>query len=129
MLTDLSPYRRAATISTGLAVLWVVVALLRDGTTFHLAPMLVAAVLPIVVAYDNEEGVETSRLALATLAGLAIALLGTLVLAIAGELTGPSLLPFGGALTESVIFAAVGAVAGFVIGLLRRSTTAAEPLS
>jgi len=128
VLTE-SQYRRAVAISIGLAVLWVVVALLRDGTTFHLAPMLVAAVLPIVVASDNEEGVETSRLALAALAGLAIALLGTLFLAVAGEMTGPSLLPSGGAVAESVIFAIVGAIGGFAIGRLRRRTSATEPLS
>lgn len=121
MLTNipLSEFRRAATYSAGLAVLWVVLGFIRAGTTFHLAPALVAVVLPVVFAYDTDES-STQDMGLAALGGLAVALVGTLILAAAGQMTGPSLLPFGGAVTESVIFAIAGAAAGFIIATIRQ---------
>jgi len=117
----ISRFRRAASFSTGLAVLWIVLALIRTGTTFHLAPALVAVVFPVTFAYDSDGKASTRDLGVATLAGLGLALLGTLILTVAGELTGPSLLPFGGAVTESVVFAIAGAATGFVIGAVRRA--------
>ena len=123
MLTTIrsSRYRRAASIALGFAALWIVFAFIRSGTTFHLAPVLVAATVSVVFAYDARDRVTTAELAIASLAGLAIALLTTLVLALVDQMTGPSLLPFGGGVTESVIFAAVGAIAGFGIGVVLRS--------
>ena len=112
-------FRRGAAYSAGLAVLWVVLAFLRSGTTFHLAPLLVAAVLPVVVAWDGEDSYQ--QLTLASIGGLVVALIATAILTLAGEMTGPSLLPFGGAVTESVIFAVVGAAAGFGIASWRRN--------
>ncbi len=114
-------FRRAVSISLGLAVLWVVVAFLRSGTTFHLAPILVAAALPVAVAYDTRDHTSTRDLVLATVVGLAIALVATLILTLADEMTGPSLLPFGGAVTEAVVFSLVGALGGLVIATLRRN--------
>lgn len=116
-----SQYRRAVLSSVGLAVLWIVVAFIRSGATFHLAPILVAASLPILAAYDSEDRITITELTIASVAGLTIALLATLLLTVADQLTGPSLLPFGGAVTESVVFAIGGAVAGFGIGLLQRN--------
>ena len=100
--------------------MWVVVALVRSGTTFHLAPILVAAALPVAVAYDTRDQTSTQDLVLATVVGLAIALVATLILTLADEMTGPSLLPSGGAITEAVVFSLVGALGGFVIAMLRR---------
>ncbi len=114
-------FRRAVSISLGLSVLWVVVALVRSGTTFHLAPILVAAALPVAVAYDTRDQTSTRDLVLATVVGLAIALVATLILTLADEMTGPSLLPSGGGITEAVVFSLVGALGGFVIATLRRN--------
>ena len=114
-------FRRAVSISLGLAVLWVVVAFLRSGTTFHLAPILVAAMFPVAVSYDSPDQISTLHLALASVIGLAIALVATLILTLADEMTGPSLLPSGGAVTEAVVFSLVGAIGGFVIATLRRN--------
>ncbi len=122
--TSLSPFRRAAASSIGLAVLWVVVALLRSGTTFHLAPALVAAVLPVVFAYDGDDRTSARPIVVAALAGLVVALVATLVLAATGLMTGPSLLPFGGAVTESVVFAIAGAIGGLAIAMLHHRSAA-----
>ncbi len=113
-------FSRAVSISLGLALLWVVVALLRSGTTFHLAPILVAAAVPIAVAYDTQDQTSTQDLVVATVIGLVLALVATLILTLADEMTGPSLLPSGGAVTEAVVFSLTGAIGGFVIATLRR---------
>ncbi len=113
-------FRRAVSISLGLAVLWVAVAFLRSGTTFHLAPILVAAAFPVTVAYDTRDRMSMRHLALASVVGLAIALVATLILTLADMMTGPSLLPSGGAVTEAVVFSLIGAIGGFVIATLRR---------
>jgi hypothetical protein len=114
-----SQLRRAASISLGLALLWIVVAFLRSGSTFHLAPILVAAAFPVMYAFDPEDRISARDLLPPTVAGLAIALVTTLILAVAGEMTGPSLLPFGGAATEAVVFSLAGAIGGFGIGMFR----------
>ncbi|GMQ84866.1 MAG: hypothetical protein BMS9Abin07_0431 [Acidimicrobiia bacterium] len=115
-------FDRAISMSLGLAVLWVVLPFLRSETTFHLAPVLVAAALPVGAAYSTPERISTRHLVLATVGGLAIALAATLILTVAGKLTELSLLPFGGAVTEAVLFSIVGAMGGFVIALLRRNS-------
>ena len=114
-------FGRAVSISLGLAVLWVLVGFLRSGTTFHLAPILVAAALPVAVAYDSRDQTSTQDLVVAAVIGLAIALVATLILTLADEMTGPSLLPSGGAVTETIVFSLVGAIGGFVIAMLRRN--------
>lgn len=121
MLTNIrsSQMRRAASISIGLAVLWIFVAFVRSGLTFHLAPILVAGTFPVIYAFDAEEPISARGLVPPTVAGLAIALVTTLILAVAGEMTGPSLLPFGGAATEAVVFSLAGAIGGFGIGMFR----------
>ena len=114
-------FRRAVSISVGLALLWVVVAFIRSGATFHLAPILVAAAVPVAVSYDSRDNVSTLRLALASMIGLAISLVATLILTAADMMAGPSLLPSGGAVTEAVVFSLVGALGGFVVATLRRN--------
>ena len=116
-----SQLRRAASISLGLAVLWIVVALLRSGTTFHLAPILVAGALPVVVAFDAQDQISAQHLVLPTVIGLVGALVTTLILTVADEMSGPSLLPSGGAVTEAVVFSVAGALGGFLTGTLRRN--------
>jgi len=113
-------FRRAVSIALGLALLWLAVAFLRSGTTFHLAPVLVAAALPVAVAYDARDQTSTQGLVVAAVIGLVVALVATLILTLADEMTGPSLLPSGGAVTEAVVFSLTGAIGGFVIATLRR---------
>jgi uncharacterized membrane protein len=78
---------------------------LVDGTTFHLAPVIVAAASPISFP---------ARRVRASLVGTTIATAAAMLLAVVGRMAGPSLLPIGGALLESVL----GALLGGVIGLM-----------
>ena len=103
----------------GVIALWVILALVRDGTTFHLAPLIVAGALPVMAGLDpDHERSATATAALAIVGG--IAALGTTAgLAAADAMAGPSLLPFGGAATESVVFSLVGVVGGFLFAAAR----------
>jgi hypothetical protein len=113
------PLARIALVVAGVTALWVVLALVRDGTTFHLAPLIVAGALPLMVALDLDQDRSTTALAaLAALGGI-VALGATAGLAAADAMAGPSLLPFGGAATESVIFSIVGTVGGFLFAAAR----------
>ena len=99
----------------GFAMVWALAAVISDGTTFHLAPVIVA-------------GVPAMSWAGHRMAGLMVGMVGAtavaLLLSLTGLLDGPSLLPFGGALVESV----AGAVFGGIVGLIARTMLSDAPL-
>ena len=107
--------KRTILVAVAFAALWVVLAFSRDGVTYHLAPLLVAAV---PAAGLGIEGAGTVRsLAAWAVGGATIALAVTFLLVAVGKLDGPSLLPFGGAAAESVIFSIGGAAMGLAVGV------------
>lgn len=99
----------------GLAVLWAVLAIVRSTVTYHLAPLLVAAVPGFFARFDDSVGLDRASFVILTIASAGIALAATGVLAAAGGLLGPSLLPFGGAALEGAVGAAIGAVIGLLL--------------
>ena len=98
--------QQKATIA--LAAVWVAAALLIDGSTFHLAPLIVAGSVPIA-AKDRPAG--------SALFGAGAALLIGLGLLLGGRLDGPSLLPWGDAFFETVLASAAGGLAGYAISV------------
>jgi len=112
------PFWQAGMYGLVLAAVWVLVAWLQD-TTLHFAPLLVAAVVPLGMALAEKPPPYSRRLAGAA-AGASLALAATAVLALAGHLDGPSLLPAGGAVAEAVAFSLAGAAIGLVLGTARR---------
>jgi len=99
----------------GLAVLWAILAVISPTTTYHLAPLLVAGAPAVLDAADEQRDSTRRVLALAA-AGTALALIATGILAIADALQGPSLLPSGGAVLESIVFSLIGGVVGVAGG-------------
>ncbi len=89
----------------GFASLWAAGAVIVPESTFHLGPLIVAAVPAI--------GTRHRRLFWAPV-GTCLAVGVSLVLATLGHLGGPSLLPVGGALFESTVAAVLGGLAGFI---------------
>lgn len=111
--------RRALAWGAFLAVLWVAVALIRPGTTFHLAPFLIAAAPPVLLVLD--EGGATDRssvLRVGAVAG-ALSLVTASLLLIIGAATGPVFEPFSTPMTEAIVLTAAGAVAGIGFGWWR----------
>ena len=112
--------RRFVVLAAGMAALWTVLAIARTGVTYDLAPLIVAAVPAAAAGFEKRAArADLARLAVG---GGTLALGVTLLLSAVGRLTGPSLLPFGGAAAEAVIFSVVGAAGGWLAGGgLRRS--------
>jgi len=104
---------KAIGYSLGFALLWGVMAVARPGTTFHLAPFLVALAVPFV--YRIQGGTIRSTGIRLVVVGMGLAAVAAAVLAVVGLLQGPSLLPFGGALVESLVAAAAGGVVGIIL--------------
>ena len=94
-------------IPIGLAVVWIIAAAIRPTATYHLAPILIAGIAPFL-------GSNSAR-SVAAVLGATIAVAVSLVLAGLDLLKGPGLLPSGGALVESVAFAAAGAGGGWLL--------------
>lgn len=107
---------RLATL--GLAVVWVAAAFWRPESTYHLAPILIVGVAPMMLWKSNR-----SLLAVTTF-GVLVALATTTLLMGFDLLRGPSLLPSGGAFAESLVFAAATVLAIVVAAVLPRQTSA-----
>jgi hypothetical protein len=91
--------------TAAIAVLWLVVAFVRPGTTLHLGPLLVP-IVPAIVARGTDHAVRS------TVVGIALAAAVLVVLAASGHLDGPALGPFPDALAESLVFLGIGSIAG-----------------
>jgi len=103
--------RPAVLLTVAIVALWAAVAAIRPGTTFHLAPVIVALAYPY--ARWPQTRTRRSRF-VAGLIGTCGALLGTVLLQAAGLLEGPTLLG-ANPLHESVAAAvAAGAVTAVV---------------
>lgn len=109
--------RTAMLIGGGLAILWVVLTAISDGITYHLAPFLVAGIPAFSYLFDSPSPTAARGIAVVG-GGVALALAITAALAITGNLSGPSLLPAGGAALESVVFALVGGLIASAVGVL-----------
>lgn len=113
-----------------IAVAWTVLAAWRPTTTWHLAPLILAAAWPWVVGQDTSPGDPSARqrILLAGSGGLGAALALTGVLAAAGRLDGPTWTGSGTPVVEALLLSVGGAAIATTLGLLRtvRRTTRAS---
>lgn len=105
--------RRAIMWGVVLAGLWVLVAVARPATTFHLAPLLIAAAPPVLLVLDDRSSATQGAAARVALGAAAIAVVTTIAVAAAGAMDGPAFGAFDSPLTEAIIFTAIGGVFGF----------------
>lgn len=106
---------RSGLLTGGLLVaVWAVAAAVQPTSTYHLAPILIAGAVPVL---GRRSGAPRSRLVLAATGGALIAATGAALLAGFNLFQGPTLLPYGGAFAEALMFTVAGAVGGFAIGL------------
>jgi len=104
--------RRALVWGFALAGLWVIVALIRPTSTFHLAPFLIAAAPPVLFALDDSNRTDWTTMFRLAGGGIAFALAATLVVSVLGAMQGPAFEAFSGPFVEAVVFAVVGTVVG-----------------
>ncbi len=103
------------------AVMWLALVAWRPTTTWHLAPLLLAAAWPWVVGQDTSPGDASARrrILLAGAGGLGAALATTGLLSLTGRLTGPTWTGSGSPVVEAVVLAAGGAAIAATVGMLR----------
>ncbi|MGB5168987.1 MAG: hypothetical protein WBN35_13000 [Acidimicrobiia bacterium] len=104
--------RRVLVWSVALAGLWVGVALIRPTSTFHLAPLLIAAAAPVLFTLDGDNRAEWATVLRLAAGGIALALAATFAVSVLGAMQGPPFEGFSGPLVEAVVLTAVGAAAG-----------------
>ncbi len=103
------------------AIAWLVLAARTPTSTFHFAPMVVAAIWVVYDGY-SEAGVTPHRAVNDAVVGLAVAALATLYLEIRGDLLGPVFWesgPDSPVLLEHLMFGVGGAVVGLGVSLRR----------
>ena len=103
------------------ALVWSVLVVWRPTTTWHLAPLILAAAWPWVVGQDASpgDGSARGRILLAGGSGLGAAVAITGVLFAAGRLDGPTWTGSGTALIEALLLSVGGAAVATASGLLR----------
>ncbi|SDY04591.1 Uncharacterized conserved protein, DUF427 family [Modestobacter sp. DSM 44400] len=113
--------RTAAGWTLAAAALWILVAAWRPTTTWHLAPVLIAAAAPWLVGQDLRAGDRRAgrRLAAAAVAGFLTAATITAGLARVGLLRGPTVLGPLHPWAESLVLAAAAAALAAAPGLAR----------
>lgn len=112
------------------AVVWILLVAWRPTTTWHLAPLVMAAAWPWVVGQDLSASDPTSRRAvlIAGAGGLAAASALTAILALTGRLDGPTWTGGGTPVVEAFLLAGAGALVATLVGVMRtaRRTTSAS---
>ena len=102
--------------STGAALaLWLVIGIVNRGTTYHFAPLIVAASGPVVARLDTEARLPWREVLGLGTGSLVAAAVGLAVLWPIGALDGPAVLG-ASAPAETLLAITVGAAAGLVIG-------------
>ncbi len=111
------------------AAVWSVLVAWRPTTTWHLAPLLLAATWPWIVGQSPSSHETSSRrhIVLAGSGGLASALILTWILSSAGRLDGPTWTGSGTPVAEALLLSVVGAVIATTAGLLRIAIYRARP--
>lgn len=93
------------------AAVWVALAWFNPDNTYHAAPLLAAGIFP--VAQRLRHGRLTAGQAVGAAAGGYLnVLVVTVLLTVVDKLEGPSLLPFGDAAVEALVFGAAGSLLG-----------------
>lgn len=110
------PWWTGVPITAAAAAGWIALAVTNPTTTYHFAPTVLAAALPVSRRIRTEDRLSPRSLIVATSAGLGFALVVTAVLAWLGALAGPTFVGTAAAGAETVVMAVVGAAAAMAYG-------------
>lgn len=101
---------RAALVSGGVGLIWIILAWRNPNLTYHFAPLIGATVGPLSL---RSQGQANAALARSTGALVLILMLAvTLLLELSGRQEGPNFLEVGPAWPEAVLFAVIGVLVG-----------------
>lgn len=110
------PWWTGVPITAAVAAAWITLAVINPTTTYHFAPTVLAAALPVSRRMRTEDRLSPRSLVVATSVGLGLALVVTVVLAWLGALAGPTFVGTPAAGTETMVMAVVGAAAAAAYG-------------
>jgi hypothetical protein len=102
-------------VSGAFGALWVLIAWGSPDRTFYLFPFLVAASVPVSYRLIAGRALPIGVAIGAGIAGQFNVFLLAGLLAIAGKLEGPTLLPAGGAVVDAIVLGIAGAAAGTLV--------------
>lgn len=108
------------------AAVWFGLAATHPATTYHVAPLLVAAVWPLGRRWRAGSALPLTGALVPAAGGVLVALATTLVLAVRHALAGPTLAGPGGALAETLIATVVGAGLGLLVATWGRRRASAS---
>jgi hypothetical protein len=114
MISQLAWLRGGAATAAVLAI-WSILAVRSPDLTYHFAPLIAAGVWPVLGRHTTTSPLRPT--ALAALGGFAMTVAVSVLLAGAGYLQGPTFWGDGHALSEAILFAALGAAGGAAVGL------------
>lgn len=111
--------RRAFMWGGLLAALWVIVALIRPTSTFHLAPLLVAGAPVVLLGLDDSSRPDHTVVIGLGAVSLALAILAAIAVDAFGAMQGPAFEGFPTPLVEAVVFIVAGSLGSVGFALLR----------
>jgi glutaredoxin len=118
-----TPRWQPVVAALGLALLWVLLAARTSTTTYHLAPLLVAAAAPVTRRWLTRTPVPTRPATALAVTSLVLTFATTAALTWQGLLAGPDITGGDAPVEETVLLAVVGAALGW--WLARRGSRAA----
>jgi hypothetical protein len=125
MTQDAPQPKNYLTYASGiLAVAWAGLAWINPESTYHLFPLVVAGALPVAYRAGGRPQLSWTAGLGAAVGGLVNVGLITLLLTARDKLEGPSLLSFGDAAVEAIVFGIVGGLAGAVFAVKWTERTA-----
>ena len=99
-------------VSGAFGAIWVLIAWSSPENSYFMFPPLIAASVPMSYRLIAGKALPIGIALGASIAGLLNVFLLAALLAIAGKLEGPTLLPAGGAVVDAIVLSILGAVAG-----------------
>ena len=94
--------------TAAVSALWILLVVLRPGTTFHFAPLIAAGVAPTSARMAARERLARREAAIVSIVGTAVVLAVTTALVATGRLSGPTLWAPLSTPTETIVLAALG---------------------
>lgn len=102
-------------VSGAFGAIWVLMAWSHPDNSFYMFPPLVAASVPVSYRLIAGRVLPIGIAVGAAIAGVLNVFLLSALLAIAGKLEGPTLLPAGGTVVDAIFLGVVGATVGAVL--------------
>ena len=99
-------------VSGAFGAIWVLIAWARPENSYFMFPLLIASSVPVSYRLIAGRALPIGIALGASIAGVLNVFLLAALLAIAGKLEGPTLVPAGGAVVDAIILGVAGAAAG-----------------